>query len=47
MREWDTQKGRLTMGESKERDIMIEGILKGYGETAQGIFPTILKDDPS
>ena len=48
MREWDAQEGGRTVRERKERDILIEGAIKGLSRNiALEIFQEIFKDDPS
>ena len=48
MREWDALEGRMTVRERKERDILLEEVIKGLATNmARGKFPGIHKDDPS
>ena len=48
MWEWGAQEVGRTEKERKERDILIEGAIKGLARNmALGKFPGIHKDDPS
>ena len=48
MREWDAQEGGRTVGERKERAILIEGAIKGLvKKITLGKFPGIQKDESS
>ena len=48
MREQDGQDGGRTERASKERDILIDGVMMGLKQNlALGIFPEINKYDPS